>query len=161
MRDRIVASNSSNSRHMMMSGGRYPVLRTIAILYLIGAAVSLIAGIVGICYVLFSRSLWGSGGWGFRWSYAGYILGATFFAVIGSLAIAEFLKLAMDVARDLRILAGNRVTTVVTPGATVPPPVPSDSSTVVVESTAPDGRINRMTEYLDEETAEGALMRGH
>src|SRR5215471_7892278 len=110
MRERIV-STSYNSH--MMSGGRYPALRTIAILYLILAAVSCIAGIAYMAYVLF----WGPAGWAFRLTNAAYVLGATFLSVIGLLAIAELLKLAMDVARDLRALAYNRAstTTVVTP----------------------------------------------
>ena len=33
------------NRAHMMSGGRYPVLRTIAILYLVGAAVTAITGL--------------------------------------------------------------------------------------------------------------------
>jgi hypothetical protein len=157
MRERIVSPVGNN--HLMMSGGRYPALRTIGILYLIGAAVSLIAGICYMAYVL----VWGGpANWTFRLTNAAYVLGATFVSFIAFLAVAEFLKLAMDVARDLRILASTTraTTTVATPP--VPPPLPAsdETSTVVVEPLA-DGRENRIAEYLDDETAEAALMRGH
>ena len=39
------------SRPHVLSGGRYPVLRALAIMYLIGAALAIVGAVVGVCYI--------------------------------------------------------------------------------------------------------------
>jgi hypothetical protein len=73
---------------------------------------------------------------------------AGFFVVVSMLAVAEVLKLFIDVEHNTRTGgAGARGMVVETP-----------TSTVVVSGG--DGRTNRL-DALDEETAEAALLRGH
>jgi hypothetical protein len=120
----------------VMSGGRYPVLRSFAILYVLGAALTVLGGIVGIVYALvrapfsiMDRVIISSG-----------ILVATCFAVLTMLAIAELLKLAIDIEHNTRMRAAGPVMREVAPAGT-------DGG----------GRLAA----LDEETAEAALLRGH
>jgi hypothetical protein len=120
----------------VMSGGRYPVLRALALLYLIAAAVAVIAGVVGIGYVLASANDAMTG----RLILAAGVIAATFFVVISLLAIAELLKLFMDIEHNSRVMRSN---------------VNGEAVAVM-----PGGHTNRMA-TLDEETAEGALLRGH
>jgi len=126
----------------VQSGGRYPVLRAFAILYVIMAVIALISGIVGAGWALVAAP-WNVGN---RVVLAMMALAGSFFLIVGSLAVAEIIKLFMDIEHNTRQMAMRGsvepTTTVVTPGN-------SDS-----------GHINRMRE-MNEETAEGALLRGH
>lgn len=138
-----------------MSGGRYPVLRTIGIFYLIFAAVTALAGLVGCVWTLaFAPASMGE-----RITMALGVLAATFFAVLAMLVIAEVIKLAIDVEHNTRITAMAAASRL-SPTA---PPVPAGT---VVAPDSPmlvgDGmHTNRVSAYLDEETAEAALIRGH
>ena len=122
------------------SGGRYPVLRALAILQLISAAVIGIGGVVGAIYL--ANLIGRAASFGDRILITLGGLAATFFLVIFSLAFAELIKLLIDVEHNTRMAAsgGN-----------------GDGN-----STARDGnRLNRVGILDGEETAEGALLRGH
>jgi hypothetical protein len=136
------------------SGGRYPVLRALAIMYLIMAGLAVIGGLITAGYVL----------WAYRdWSIATRIvwsivsLAGTFFAVVGLLAIAEVLKLFIDIEHNTRTAA--------LAGAYQASTTPAVSTTVagapaVVTTTSTSTEGGRLS-CLDEETAEAALIRGH
>src|SRR6185295_11068657 len=86
------------------SGGRYPVLRSLAILYMVGAVFGAIGGIVLACWVLFRLPETMQN----RVPYALLTLAFTFFVVISMLAIAEVLKLFIDVEHNSRMGAHER-----------------------------------------------------
>ena len=130
------------------SGGRYPVLRTIAILWMIGAILACIYGLYQAIVTLagvqrlelvsvapdrvqqvLSFFVW---------------LGVTFFAVIFNLAVAEGIKLFMDIELSCRKLALGT------------PAVATGTSWTMSPST--DGGVGGR---FCEETAETALIKGH
>lgn len=130
------------SQKHFVSGGRYPVLRSVAILYLIGACVSVLLGIASCIWALSSAPA----NWADRIMLGIVALAASFFLFITMLAIAEVLKLVIDIEHNTRLTAVN---------STLPaaqPPVPVDGG-----QPAPANRLH----MLDEETAEAALLRGH
>jgi hypothetical protein len=149
----------------VVSGGRYPVLRAIALLYLIGAGVAILGGIVGCIWILTRAPL---ASWGDRTMMCLSTLAAAFFVCIGSLAVAEVLKLFMDVEHNTRMTA---VAVAPVSASLVGPDVPRSSSVSAGNEPVIAGAAhavssdsahqNRMTAHiLDEETAEGALLRG-
>ena len=130
-------------RHVL-SGGRYPVLRSLAILYVIGAAVTILATIAGIAYLyakapgtILDRTIMSIGA-----------VVAGFFLFISLLAVAEALKLFIDIEHNTRANALTRAVTT------------EDTTPMMPLAAGSDGRPNRLHE-LDEETAEAALLRGH
>ncbi|HEY8667466.1 MAG TPA: hypothetical protein VIL86_12425 [Tepidisphaeraceae bacterium] len=128
----------------LQSGGRYPVLRAVAILYLIGACVTLIGGLIATGYAAFTMSSTVLG----RLSWLGLGIGGTFLSFIAMLGVAEVIKLFIDMEHSMRCAAVSnamRETTVATPASV---------------TTGGDGARNRIA-TLDEETAESALIRGH
>jgi hypothetical protein len=141
------------SRTHILSGGRYPVLRALGIMYLIMAGLALIGGLIAAGYILatqpwqpITRIVW-----------AIVSLAGTFFAVVGFLAVAEVLKLFIDVEHNVRMTASNTACLGTTTVTTAPAP------SVQIPVTGGDGgpgRMNRIA-MLDEETAEAALIRGH
>jgi hypothetical protein len=154
------------------SGGRYPVLRTLAILYLVAACAVLVAGVWRAIRVL---TISDPGGYdvfgatpdmGSRLLSAFSWLAASFIGVLAMFAVAEFIKLAIDIERNTRIMALRASSDVVA----VPVPVPEGAvatatTTTTVRSDGAGegvpggGRIGQLLE--GEETAEGALLRGH
>jgi hypothetical protein len=131
-------------RHVL-SGGRYPVLRSLAILYVIGAAVTILATIAGVCFIyarapgtILDRTIMSIGA-----------VVAAFFLFISLLAVAEALKLFIDIEHNTR---ANALTRAISPTEVTTPMMPLAAGS--------DGRSNRLHE-LDEETAEAALLRGH
>jgi hypothetical protein len=121
------------------SGGRYPVLRALAILQLVSAVVVALGGVVGAIY--FANYI------GRMLSFADKLLmcmgglAVTFFLVIFTLAFAELIKLLIDIEHNTRLAA-----------------LGSNGEMKV----APEGgRLNRGAMLSGEETAEGALLRGH
>ncbi len=133
----------------VQSGGRYPVLRTIAILYLVAAGVAAVAAIVGAVWSLFGAGnpwlpMGTSPNWTDRIIGCFVMLAGGFFATITLLAIAEVLKLFIDVEHNTRLGAVGRFT--------------GEAASVAV-ATGADGR--NLLSALDEETAEAALIRGH
>ena len=119
----------------ILSGGRYPVLRAVAILYLFGSIGAAIIGIVAAGWILVQL---GDLKFGQRAMLALSTLGGTFLVVISMLAIAEGIKLFTDIADSLRIMRGS----------------------AVISSGAAGGDGGRLG-TLDDETAEAALFRGH
>jgi hypothetical protein len=109
-----------------------------AILQLISAILIGIGGLVGAIYM----SSWG-GTFGDKIIIALAGLAATFFLVIFSLAFAELLKLLIDIEHNTRMMA-----------------VPNNGSARAGQEAAPMGG-HRGTAFAGEETAEGALLRGH
>ena len=130
------------------SGGRYPVLRTLGILAMVGAFMAAIGGVMAAGWALFAAPET----MGTRVVYALLALAGTFFTVVMIIAAAEALKLIMDIERNTRAYAYSQMTATATP-------TPTDATAgngVTVK--AGGGRI----QWLEgAETAEGALLRGH
>ena len=137
-------------RPHISSGGRYPVLRALGIIYLIGAAVAGIAGIVIACWVMLaSPDVWGlPAKFSTRCIYSASVFAASFLVVISMLAIAEVIKLFIDMADSMRTM---RVVSL-----SARPATPSSEELITLEN----GRRNRIS-ALDDETAEAALVLGH
>lgn len=131
------------SQKHLISGGRYPVLRTLGILYLIGAGVAVLVGIAASIWTLVSAPA----NWDDRIMLAVGVLAATFFLFITMLAIAEVLKLVIDIEHNTRMTAVNS-----TPMPAGPAAAPAEGGLAMQQ--------NRL-HTLDEETAEAALLRGH
>jgi hypothetical protein len=128
----------------LMSGGRYPVLRALGILYLLGAVGALCYGLYWTGWALFAAP--GSGGE--RFTLALQAFAATFFGVITILALAELIKLVIDIEHNTR-MAAHRAAGLTT-----------DTTTTATVLSGGDGHVNRLNQ-LDEESAEAALIRGH
>jgi hypothetical protein len=131
------------------SGGRYPVLRAVAILFLLGA-LGIIAGGIYAAVLAFQLpdSTLGRIGW------ASLALAGTFFGALTAVGIAELIKLFIDVERNTRAAAMRAAAIDVIAS-------PSGTTTVVATGNS-DGAGGRMGQWLEgEETAEGALIRGH
>ena len=135
-----------NRKHLM-SGGRYPVLRALAILYLLASALVLIGGIIVAGYILATQP------WQIttRVVWAIVSLVGTFFGVLGCFAVAEVIKLFIDIEHNTR----QSSMIVTTPAPSMPAGV-----SVGTEGSAAVVHRNRL-DMLDEETAEAALIRGH
>lgn len=129
-------------------GGRYPVLRTVAILWLVGAAISCAAGIFqAICALVPLRDLQlvDIGGLTVTGRVMGFFmwLAATFFFVVMNIAVAELIKLMIDLEHNTRMTAMN------TAGAATAP------------RTEPEAARTTNGREIEEESAEVALIRGH
>jgi len=141
----------------VLSGGRYPVLRSLAIIYVIAAALAVVSTVLGIAYALFGMRL----AWSDRGIIAVGVLTAGFFLVLSMLAIAEVLKLVIDIEHNTRMSASRAAGAPSSIAITT-----SDAATTVVAADgdgaamAAAARPNRL-DALDEETAEAALLRGH
>jgi hypothetical protein len=130
-----------NKPHVM-SGGRYPVLRAMAIIYIIGAGLAALSTLITLGYILFAS--------GFAWTdklviFAAALAGG-FILCASMLALAEVLKLFMDMEHNTRMAAAGQVGM----PASVTPNIASTDG----------GRLGTLAN-LDEETAEAALLRGH
>ena len=146
-------------RPHLTNAARYPVLRTLAILYMVGAAAVLIIGVWRAVRVLawggdyVSHDLFGNTNtFESRLMVAVSWLATAFVGGIVMLAIAELIKLFMDIERNTRAAAHGPAA--MTSAASVAA-VPGDGA-----ATSPaGGRVATLIE--GEETAEGALLRGH
>ena len=130
-----------NKPHVL-SGGRYPVLRAMAIIYVIAAGLVAISTILTLGYILFAASF------GFTdrlVMFAGALAGG-FILCASMLALAEVLKLFIDMEHNTRMAAAGRIGM---PASVTPNIASSDG-----------GRLGDLA-ALDEETAEAALLRGH
>ena len=127
-------------------GGRYPVMRTIAILWLVGAVLVFVYGVYqAICALANLQNLEAIGigtNWGSRIIACLVWLAGTFFAVLVNVGIAELIKLAIDVEQNTRMTAMN--TGAIPNAPCAPAMVASDGG----------GRFA-------DESAESALIRGH
>jgi len=128
-------------RAHVQTGGRYPVLRALGILSMVGALGIVLMGLYWIGWSLFAAPA----NMRDRLGLAAAFLVATFVLTVATLAFAELIKLMIDVEHNTRITSMG--------GA----PAAGNGSAVVTEA---DGRINRIAE-IDEESAEAALLRGH
>ena len=146
----------------VLSGGRYPVLRSLAIIYVIAAGLTVISTLLGVLYALFGMRL----AWSDRGIAAVGVITGGFLLVLSMLAVAEVIKLVIDIEHNTRAAA-------LRAGAAMPSSVAittSDAATTIVTAadgdgaaataSAADARPNRLHQ-LDEETAEAALLRGH
>src|SRR4051794_6350185 len=93
------------------TGGRYPVLRTLAILYLIGGVVAAALAMFGAIWSLVGAGndwlpMGSSPNWVDRIFSCGILLATGFFACLTMFAIAEVLKLFIDVEHNTRIAGG-------------------------------------------------------
>jgi hypothetical protein len=137
----------------VLSGGRYPVLRSLAIIYVIAAGLVVITTIIGILYALFGLNM----AWSDRLIAAVGAFTAGFLLVLSMLAIAEVLKLVIDIEHNTRMAATRAA------GAPTVAVTTSDAATTVVAADG-DGAARASAsrlDALDEETAEAALLRGH
>lgn len=85
----------------VMTGGRYPVLRTLAILYLFGAAGLLCYGLYRVVHTIFMPAGYVAD----RLVLALLIFGITILAVMATLMVAELIKLLIDVEHRTRAMA--------------------------------------------------------
>src|SRR5947209_2070325 len=146
------------NRAHMMSGGRYPVLRTIAILYLVGAALTAITGLFLACWCLFGQPV--------PWVPVTFtpaissrliaciaMLGGTFLGVISMFAIAEVIKLFIDGVNSLRLMAYRSMALTTSPATPQEQTVvvTGDSDTLVIGSCArKDGALGgRLADVLE------------
>jgi hypothetical protein len=154
-----------------MSGGRYPVLRSLAIIYVIGGALAALSTILSAGYILLGTRF----AWSDKLIMCVGALTAGFFLVLTMFAVAEVLKLFIDVEHNTRMAVPGRIGM---PAAAMTPAIPASGGMVVTESVTvatSDGNgapmmpalaatsaahVNRLHQ-LDEETAEAALLRGH
>jgi hypothetical protein len=128
----------------------------LAILYVFGAALAALGAVIYAGYALgFSRL-----GWSDRLILAGGTVVGGFIGVISLLAVAELLKLFIDLEHNTRMAIPGRIG------------MPSSVEVTTVTTSENNGGAgagvgtltatagNRIT-ALDEETAEAALIRGH
>ena len=153
----------------LTSGGRYPALRTIAVLYLIGAVC-----VVGLCVWQAIRVVaWVADGattelvgptetTGAKAMAAVCWLAAAFIGLIVMLAVAELIKLFIDIEHNTRLLAFGRQ-----PAAAG---VTADEASGTADGNGTVGGIHEGPAVpfagerkllAGDETAEGALLRGH
>ena len=149
----------------IQSGGRYPVLRTLAILYLAGACLPLLFGVWRAGNVLvYGQSpddFFGAPtGWAGRIFVASSWLAASFLSVLAMVAVAELIKLFVDIEHNTR-LAAMRYNAAPAP-APAAAPVEAPAAAPAAPAPGGDGQAGgRMAPWFDgEETAEGSLIRG-
>ena len=125
-------------RAHVKSGGRYPVLRALGILSMVGALGIVLMGLYAIGWSLFAAPA----NMTEKMALVGGAVVGTFVLAVGVLAFAELIKLMIDVEHNTRM-------------ASMGSAAAGNGSAVSVESHG-----NRLTE-IDEESAEAALLRGH
>jgi hypothetical protein len=136
------------------SGGRYPVLRAVAILFMVGAVGIIIGGIyAAVLAFQLPDSTWGRVGW------ALVALAGTFFGVLGAVGCAELIKLFIDVEHNTRMAATQGFPAGVSTAMTDTPRIESLTAPSGDGKAMAGGRVGQWLE--GEETAEGALLRGH
>ena len=157
------------------SGGRYPVLRTLAILYLFAAIVVLVLGVWRAISILASdgpiNDVFGgiANTMGGRALVALSWLATTFIGVLAMFGIAELIKLFIDIEHNTRVagMRGAAVTEVAIVGEGAAVVTPGAATTAAANPNGPGvgegvpggSRVRQLLE--GEETAEGALIRGH
>jgi hypothetical protein len=121
------------------SGGRYPVLRSIAIIYVFLGAIAIISGVVAMLWMLI-RAPFGPMD---RVILAAAALVSSVFGCALMLGAAEVIKLFVDLEHNTRMASMFR------------PMTPTSGDTP-----SAGGHVNRIS-ILEDETAEAALIRGH
>ena len=141
------------------SGGRYPVLRSLAILYLVAAVGVVALGVWRAVNVFVSDEASGdmfgvATGTSGKLLVAASWLASSMIAALMMLGIAELMKLFIDIERNTR-MAGMR-------SAAMDAGIGATAGAPVGTAIDGDGTGGRMNQWLEgEETAEGALIRGH
>lgn len=142
----------------LMSGGRYPVLRTLAILYMLSAVAIVIYGIWQAFVVLLSAVDTTEGkvvvavGW-----VAGSIL-----AALAAIGIGELIKLLIDIEHNTRALALRGTAFPISTTTATAAAAASTDATVAHDGPGFPVIGDREKKWIDgDETAEGALLRGH
>jgi phosphatidylserine synthase len=141
----------------IQTGGRYPVLRALAILYLVGACIPLVFGVWRAAYVLMyghsPEDFFGAPtGWAGRIIVAASWLAASFLSVLFMVAVAELIKLFVDIEHNTRMSATRFA----------PASAPASTEATTPPALSGDSRLGGRLQWLEgEETAEGALIRGH
>jgi hypothetical protein len=125
-------------RVQFSSGGRYPVLRAIAIIYLFLGGIAVIGGVVAMLWLLLRAPFSPMD----RVILAAAALAASVFCCALILGAAEVIKLFVDLEHNTRMAAMDHPTT---------PP----------SAQTPAGGLTNRISVLEEETAEAALIRGH
>jgi hypothetical protein len=152
----------------VLSGGRYPVLRSLAIIYVIAAGLAVLSTLLGVAYILFGTRF----AWSDRAIMSVGAFTAGFFLVLSMLAIAEVLKLVIDIEHNTRMSAhrgggaGSMPSTIAittSDAATTVVAAEGDGAGAAMAAAGGDGasRTANRLDALDEETAEAALLRGH
>jgi hypothetical protein len=126
-------------RVQFTSGGRYPVLRSIALIYLFLGGVSIVAGIVSVFWLLVRAPFDATD----RVILAAAALVGSVFWCALMLGAAEIIKLFVDIEHNSRMATTYR---------------PANPTSADMPAGA--GHTNRIS-VLEEETAEAALIRGH
>jgi hypothetical protein len=127
-------------RVQFSSGGRYPVLRSIAIIYLFLGAIAVLSGVVAVFWLLIRAPFAATD----RVILAAAALVGSVFWCALMLGAAEIIKLFVDLEHNTRM------------ATTIYRPMTPTSG----ETSNAGGHTNRIT-VLEEETAEAALIRGH
>jgi hypothetical protein len=125
-------------RAHVKSGGRYPVLRALGILSMVGALGIVLLGLYAVGWSLFAAPANMSE----KLALVGGAVVGTFVSAVVVLAFAELIKLMIDIEHNTRM-------------ASMGSTAAGNGSGVSVESHG-----NRLT-GIDEESAEAALLRGH
>ena len=126
-------------RAHVQTGGRYPVLRALGILSMVGALGIVLMGLYWIGWSLFAAPA----NMRDRLGLAAAFLVATFILTVATLAFAELIKLMIDVEHNTRLTS-----------------MGSATAGNGAAAMAGDAHINRMA-MIEEESAEAALLRGH
>jgi hypothetical protein len=126
-------------RVQFSSGGRYPVLRSIAIIYLFLGGIAVIGGVMAMLWLLLRAPFTATD----RVILAAAALVGSVFCGALMLGAAEIIKLFVDLEHNTRMAW-------------------MDGTMTPSSATARDegGHTNRIS-ILEEETAEAALIRGH
>ena len=148
------------------SGGRYPALRTIAVLHLFAAIVVAVVGAWRAVSVFRSEGdVLTNDLFGAPTTAAGKVmvgacwLAVTFVAVITMFAIAELIKLFIDIEHNTRALAGSAADASLAARAQGALGADGRRATVNEGPAVPFAGDRKILE--GDETAEGALIRGH
>src|SRR5215218_7788735 len=139
------------------SGGRYPVLRALAIMYVLVAALTVLGSIAFAIYAMVRYNL----AWNDRLTILGATLVGGFVAVLSMLAVAELIKLFIDLEHNTRMAIPGRMG--MAASVTTTPIERADGAVMAPANAGAQGsmaHVNRL-DAIDEETAEGALLRGH
>jgi hypothetical protein len=137
----------------LASGGRYPVLRSFAIMCLVAAVVSLGYGVWRAADTLFRAPDHMEG----RLVVAVGWLAAAFFGAVLLFGLGEVVKLFMDIEHNTRLAAERQGV-----AAMAAANAAADAAVLAAAADSNGKPLGGRMTFLDgEETAEGALIRGH
>jgi len=127
-------------------------------MYVLGAALAVLATIAYALYAMVRFQL----AWNDRLTILGATLVGGFITTISLLAVAELLKLFIDIEHNSRMNMSGRMgmPASVTTGETVVAVGDNGAAAAAAAAGAGMAHVNRL-DAIDEETAEGALLRGH